>query len=252
MSPRPHEGPAEEGLSSSLLQIVHDPERVDRLREALSGFCHQSRNSLNGIKMSLYLFRREARGPIPECWDDVETIYQEVVSLFDRLQTIYRPITLTMVRSPLDMLIHHHILRWRSSFEARGLAIRVDAPDTEVPADFDPAQLGLGLDAIAAWRAEVCAAGTLTRIAWTARDGTIELCWEEVVPHHPSHSPGNALGFVPRARNTARRRVDLLELPLLARIIAAHGGRIDRTGGTAFQLRLRWPQFQGANIRSDA
>src|SRR4051794_39610109 len=90
MSPRPHEGPAEEGLSSSLLQIVHDPERVDRLRDSLRGFCHQSRNSLNGIKMSLYLFRREARGALPECWDEVETIYQDVVSLFDRLQTIYR------------------------------------------------------------------------------------------------------------------------------------------------------------------
>ena len=32
MSPQPHEGPAEEGLSSSFLRIVHDPEQVEGLR----------------------------------------------------------------------------------------------------------------------------------------------------------------------------------------------------------------------------
>src|SRR5262249_50972723 len=94
MSARPHEGPAEEGLSSSLLQIVHDPERVDRLRTALSVFCHRCRNSLNGIKMSLYLFRREARGAVPDSCVDLEAIYQQIVNLFDHLQSIYRPMAI--------------------------------------------------------------------------------------------------------------------------------------------------------------
>src|SRR5262249_5336394 len=119
MSPRPHEGPAEEGLSSSLLQIVHEPERVDRLRTVLSGFCHRCRNSLNGMKMSLYLFRREACGVVPDSWRDIEAIYQQMEHLFDHLQTIYRPMTVTTMRSPLDHLIHHHAPKWRTWCESR-------------------------------------------------------------------------------------------------------------------------------------
>ena len=60
MSPQPHDGPAEEGLSS------FDSLRRSRIRrgsttsgEMLSSFNHRCRNSLNGIKMSLYLFKRE-------------------------------------------------------------------------------------------------------------------------------------------------------------------------------------------------
>ena len=50
---------------ASILRLVDDPERVECLRKMLSSFNHQCRNSLNGIKMSLYLFKREAGGPMP-------------------------------------------------------------------------------------------------------------------------------------------------------------------------------------------
>src|SRR5262245_55838204 len=105
MSPRPHEGPAEDGLSSSLLGIVHDPDQLARLRGAMSDFCHRCRNSLNGIKMSLYLFRREAMGAAPDCWGEIESTYQQLEHFFDHLQAIYRPLTIAMVRAPLDELI---------------------------------------------------------------------------------------------------------------------------------------------------
>src|SRR5262249_40016880 len=145
MSPRPHEGPAEEGLSSSLLPIVHEAERVERLRTVLSGFCQRCRNSLNGIKLRLYLFRREARGAVPGSWGEIEAIYQQVEHLFDHLQTIYRPMTITMVRWPLGELIHHHVSKWRARFESRGLALQLHPPESEVTGDFDPGQLGVGL-----------------------------------------------------------------------------------------------------------
>ena len=51
--------------------------------------------------MSLYLFKREADGPMPECWIELERIYEELEVSFDRLQVIYRPLPVTMVRSPL-------------------------------------------------------------------------------------------------------------------------------------------------------
>ena len=169
MSPQPHEGPAEEGLSSSFLRIVHDPEQVEGLRTVLSGFCHRCRNSLNGIKMSLYLFRREARGAVPDCWGELETLYHDIEHLFEHLQTIYRPMPITMVRSPLDDLIDHHVPKWRSWFESRGRTLQLDRPEREVPADFDPAQLGAGLDALAAWRAEAGEARALTRVTLGGR-----------------------------------------------------------------------------------
>ncbi len=244
MSPRPHEGPAEEGLSSSLLRIVQEPERVQCLRAALSDYCHRYRNALNGIKMSLYLFQREARGAVPDSLDDIEAIYRQIVRLFDHLQTIYRPMAMTMVRSTLDGLIHHQVPTWRSWFESRGLTVQLDPPESEVPADFDPAQLGIGLDALAAWRAESCAPATSTRIAWMARDGWIELRWEEIASQHPRDRSDLAGRTIPPEGKSAGRRLDLLELPLLARIVAEHGGRIHRTPGEALRLVLDWPQFQ--------
>jgi hypothetical protein len=244
MSPRPHEGPAEEGLSSSFLGVVHDPERVDSLRTLLSGFCHRCRNSLNGIKMSLYLFRREARGAVPDCWGDLESIYRQVEHLFDHLQTIYRPMTLTTVRSPLDEMIDHHAPKWRSWFESRGPAIRLDPPECPVTGDFDPAHLGAGLDAMAAWRASAVDVGTLTRIAWRARDGSIEVLWEEVPSDEPPVPPEVAEGFPGREGKSSSRPVDALALPLLARIVAAHGGRLQYARDPALVVRLRWPQYQ--------
>jgi hypothetical protein len=249
MSPRPHEGPAEEGLSSSLLRIVHEAERVERLRAVLSGFCHRCRNSLNGIKMSLYLFRREARGAVPDSWGEIEAVYQQVEHFFDHLQTIYRPMTITMVRSPLDELMHHHVPKWRPWFESRGLALQVDPPECAVIADFDPAQLGVGLDAMAAWRAEVGRAGGLARVAWGGHDGSIEIRWQETTPDDPGEAPEHATVFARRdAGCSSSRLVDVLAMPLLARIVAAHGGRLHRERGTGFGMRLRWPQYRPGDV----
>jgi hypothetical protein len=243
MSPRPHEGPAEEGLSSSFLPIVQDREKVECLRTVLSGFCHRCRNSLNGIKMGLYLFRREAMGAVPHCWGELESIYHEVEHLFDHLQTIYRPMSIAMIRSHLDELIDHLVPRWRSWFESRGRSLRLDPPECEVTGDFDPARLGVGLDAMAAWRAEAADAGRLTRIAWSVRDGSIEICWEEAPCDEPPVPLEHVEGLTGRNGSAASRRVDALALPLLARIVAEHGGRLCYTREPWLIVRLRLPQF---------
>lgn len=248
MSPRPHDGTAEEGLSSSLLQIVHDTKKVERLRDVLSGFCHRCRNSLNGIKMSLYLFRREARGAVPQCWGEIEAIYQQVENLFDRLQSIYRPIPIRMVRSPLDELIRAHEPKWRSWFESRGLSLWLERPEFEVPGDFDPAQLGVGLDAMASWRAEVGPAGTVARMTWGVHDGVIEIQWRELVPQDPPDLVEHAGGLVRRDAGSCPRRLDVLALPLLARILASHGGSLTYDWGEGFGVRLRWPQYQAGGV----
>jgi hypothetical protein len=244
MSPRPHEGPAEEGLSSSLLRVVHDPQRVECLRQVLSGFCHRWRNSLNGVKMSLYLFRREARGAVPGCWGELESIYHQVEHLFDHLQTIYRPMVITRVRSPLDQLLGDHLPKWRAWYESRGRLVHLDAPDREVLGDFDPAQLGMGLDALAAWRAEACDAQRQTRVGWEARGGSIEIQWEEIADDGPFMPPEEPDGLETGSRFASVRRLDTLALPLLARVIAAHGGRLHHSYDPGLCVQLRWPQFE--------
>jgi hypothetical protein len=244
MSPQPHEGPAEEGLSSSMLPVVSRPEQIECLRRMLSGFSHRCRNSLNGIKMSLYLFRRELKAPTPGCWKELEQMYLEIERFFDHLQTIYRPMALTMVRSPLGQLVADHEPDWRSWFQSSGRTLQVEPPRQDLPGDFDPIHLGMGLDAVVAWRAEARGVRHHPRLSWRIGDGFFEVCWDEAVtscrPARPARGTGQSQG------GRVSRRVDLLALPLLARIVAAHGGQVESTQQPAigFGLKARWPQFQ--------
>ena len=120
----------------------------------LSSFNHRCRNSLNGIKMSLYLFKREVGGPMPGSLGELERSYQQLEVLFDRLQVIYRPLSLTLVRSPLGRFFDERLPSWRSCFSRRGRTLDLARPADDLPGDFDPMYLGLGLDAFVAWRAE--------------------------------------------------------------------------------------------------
>lgn len=242
MSARPHDGTAEEGLSSSLVPLVHDTRRVEHLREVLSGFCHQCRNSLNGIKLSLYLFRRESRGTVPHCFGEIEGMYQQVEQFFDRLQAVYRPMAVQMLEGSIDELIRTHGPRWRSWYESRGQALRLEPPGLAVLGDFDPNLLGQGLDAIAAWRAEVAAASTLSRVVWGLCDDGIEILWHEEARPGPPDLIEHAGGLIRRDPGTSVARVDLLAIPLLARIIASHGGTLEYHRGESFSVRIRWPR----------
>lgn len=244
MSQRSHEGPADGGLSSALLPIVQDGERLEHARSVLSGFCHRSRNVLNGIKMSLYLFRRESRSAVPDCWEEIESVYHQVEQLFDCLQTIYRPMAIAVVRSPIQDLIHHHLPKWRSWYEARGREIELEPAGRHAVGEFDPAQLGVGLDALASWRAEAAPVRGATRVGWGLEDGSIVLRWREI-PGRPADDPIRPSGAKGcDAAGSPPRRVDALALPMLARIVAAHRGRLEIEHGAGFGVCLRWPQSQ--------
>ena len=166
-------------LSSSVRVQATEPGRNDCSRRLLSGFSHRCRNSLNGIKMSLYLFRRGARGEVPTCWGEIERSYQQLESLFDNLQLIYRPMTVTAVRCSLGQVIGDQQAKWRSYFNAKGRTLELVPPEREVVGEFDPIQIGMGLDSLARWRAEAGEARWHTRITWGARDDAFEICWVE-------------------------------------------------------------------------
>jgi hypothetical protein len=244
MSPQPHDGAAEERLSSSILRLVDDPERIESLRQMLRSFNHQCRNSLNGIKMSLYLFKHEVDGPMPGCWFELERTYQELERLFDRLQVISRPLSLTLVRSPLGQLVNERLPLWRSWFSLRGRTFEVDTPGDDLPGDFDPMYLGLGLDAFVAWRAEAGHARWQAHLSWEIADGFFEVTWEEVRPTNTVLRHDREVGQAEASRPRPDGRVDALAYPLLARIVSAHGGDLQAAGDPALVMRLRWPRYQ--------
>ena len=242
MSPQPQEGLAEDELSCSILRLVDDPERIETLRQMLRSFNHQCRNSLNGIKMSLYLFKREAGGPMPQRWLELERTYQQLERLFDRLQVIYRPLSLTLVQSPFGQLVNERLHTWEPLFDLRGRALDVDPPGDDGPSEFDPMYLGLALDAFVAWRAEAGRANFETRLSWKTENESLEVSWEEALPAGvcPTTEPHR----VGAQSSRASEQIDSLALPLLARIVSAHGGSVETGNEPDFATRIRLPRFQ--------
>lgn len=248
MSPQPHQGLAEDELSSSILRLVDDPERVECLRKMLSSFNHQCRNSLNGIKMSLYLFKREAGGPMPKCWLELERTYQELERLFDRLQVIYRPLSLTLVRSPFGQLVSERRPSWASCFDARGRTFDIAPPGDDGPIDFDPMYLGLALDAFIAWRGDAGHANFETRLSWKIEDGSLEVTWTEAPSARVCLAAESHRGGVNGSRPLGQ--IDSLALPLLARIVSAHRGLLETSSEPEFTMRLQFPRFQNGGQSS--
>jgi len=205
-------------------------------------FNHRCRNSLNGIKMGLYLFKREAEGPMDPGWIELANIYEEIERMFDRLQWVYRPMSLTMVRSPLGLLVREHLSSWRFSFTEIGRTLEVERPNQDDPGDFDPMYLGLALDAFIAWRAEAGHPKSQSSVSWRIKDGCFEVSWVEARP--PCHSPGgeDEIG-IPRGPRPSVR-VDSLVLPMLAQVMAAHGGYVETTRDPAYGVKLCWPQYR--------
>jgi hypothetical protein len=242
MSPESHAAPAEEGLSCSALPAVENHERIGHLREMLSSFNHRCRNSLNGIKMSLYLFKRDVGGPMPRCLGELERSYQQLEVLFERLQLIYRPLTLTLVRSPLGRFFDERLPSWRNCFNLRGRMLDLARPADDLPGDFDPMYLALGLDAFVAWRAESGQPDGNPILSWRIVDSSFEFRWYERRLAKGSRTPerdnGQSPGFGPD------ERIDSLAHRLLNRIVAAHGGSVQTNCDPAFVTTVRWPRFQ--------
>jgi hypothetical protein len=234
-----------EGLSESLPRVIDDAEDVDWLREILSGFSHRCRDSLNGMKLGLYLCKRESPGPPPAVWRDLEQTCERIERTIDRLQLIYRPMRLTLVESELGSMIAEHEGAWRASFAVRGKELVLDPPASERPGQFDPTYLGQGLDALVSWRAEATPVRTRATLSWQCRDDRFRIEWSE---GEAGPRDGVAAAESSRPddpRTPLRRRVDSLSLPLLARIIRAHGGTLFHPPGSNRWLRMNWPRVLG-------
>jgi hypothetical protein len=237
-----HDGPAEESLVSSLLLFVRDDRHTEQLREVLSGFSHRCRNLLNGMKMSLYFVRRGAAEPLPPRWDEVETTYRAIEQLFDHLQTIYRPISLTLIRAPFGALVQDREREWRDWLRAGGGTLEILPPARESPGEFDAIHLSLGLDALLSWRCSLLSGDQMARLSWRTNESDFEVSWQESRAFPRRHGD-RALRPCGKPA-TASRIVQSLAIPLLARVVTAHRGLMELSQEPEFKVVLRWPLNQ--------
>ncbi len=221
---------AADELTSSLFQVATDPVQIHSLHRVLGTFCHQGRNILNSMKLSLYLAQRDHPQSVPNFWGELEPGYRSVELFFDRLQTICRPMNLTPLKAPLALLIDDRRESWQAvMMEHRRSLVLVPPPETTV-GEFDPVRLGEGLDAFVSWRAKSGCPDTEARLSWKTEEGHFWLEWIEERSDEVFASPIGGEGG-PAA----------LSLPLLARVVSAHQGTIDLNVADGLQLQIRWP-----------
>jgi len=225
-----HDGPnADDALTGSLFRVATDLGMVTALHDVLGGFCHECRNTLNSLKLSLYLAKRESNVPTSDMLGEVESRYHEVEQLFDRLQLICRPMRVTPIRASLALLIQERSRSWVEAMSARERELTLVPPHEPDVGDFDPVRLTESLDAFVRWRAEVGEARSPAMLRWGVRDGRFELQWHEPRAGKPAGAaPGTA-------------RPDPLALPLLARVITAHGGTTTLDVDEGLRLEATWP-----------
>jgi hypothetical protein len=237
--PSPESSVASE-LGLRLLQLVRGGEVRGTTRQVLRDFSHRCRNLLNSIRMGLYLAKRGATQPLPAQWLHVERTYLRIESLLDRVQTIYRGCTPTLVRAPLGSLIHERHSTWSEWIQRGGGQFSIEYPSEEFAGDYDPMYLGSALDALVQWRSSILTSETRACLRWRTTERSFELEWLELtssvptssVPSRPSSRPSPEIDPA----------FESLALPLLARAVMDHGGELicpDRFAG--FTLQLRWP-----------
>ena len=236
MSHHPQDGSADDALSKSLLRFIEDGQ-LPELRQALSGFNHRCRNMLNSMKMGFYLARRAATGPLPERWDELNRTYLEVERIFDLLQAIYRTMSLTLVQGPFRAVVEERGREWRGAFERESASLAIRPPSHEAAGEFDAMRLSSALDGFIAWRASRVGPGGRATLSWATTRRHFELQWTETASPVAATRASAPLCPIAALAVTGRS----LALPLLARVVAEHRGRLTWSPGNPAELRIRWP-----------
>jgi hypothetical protein len=221
-----------EAIQDRLGHLVCDPEQASALHALLGPFCHRSRNLLNSVRLSLYLAQHQEERVRDSAWNwaELERMYREVEQVFDRLQTICRPMSLALVRMSLALLMEDRRKGWVELFAARGRVLELDRAGGSDVGDYDPQCLGMALDALIDWRAEAGPSGTRARLCWGGNRGRLHVEWFERGSSAGRSLPREYAGPEP------------LALPLLGRVVAAHGGTLKQLGSAGRHLKLSWPQ----------
>ncbi len=228
-----------EELAGSLARFAESPRRTRHLHSLFGPYCHQFRNVLNSIKLSLYLARRGGRPETDGVWLDLSPRYEAVERFIDRFQQLSRPMRIDRITLPLDLLVEDRKAGWGRVLAEQGRRLILEPSGGSSPGAFDPMRLGQAFDDLVAWRARAGDPSTDLRLWWTTEDGWFHVDWDE-----PSSTAtavdrmsGGAIGSDPDQFDP----LAALTVPILTRIMTLHGGALEATGTERWRLSLRWP-----------
>jgi hypothetical protein len=221
-------GLTDTALADQLLRIARDPNLRRMVYEQLGDYCHQCRNRLNSLKLSLYLAMRHSPTADAGHWSTIDGHYQELERRVDRVQTLCRPLMLSRVTLGLDLLIDDRRAAWTRSMATAGRVLEFDPPADRAVASFDVERMGQALDSLIAWRAGDPGSAPSARLSWWVAEGESHLAWEELRTG-TSQPPSNEGAT--------------WTLPFLARIVMAHGGDYRVEDHRGWRLDLSWPSL---------
>jgi len=219
-----------DGLDAPLWQVAADPELAPQLHDLLGEFCDKARNRLNSMNLALFLAKRQE--PVnPSRWETLDQSYYQTLRLVEQVQTICRPITLSPMRLDLGLMLEDRRRDWEVELEAVGQRLHWQPPKEPVEGWVDPSRLVSALDTWVKCRAGRGSPGSSVRLSWRAIRGDLAISWEEQLVAN-------------RTRGTREKNGDSasLALPILARILQAHGGRSTLSMSQGLCLVLQWPK----------
>jgi hypothetical protein len=222
-------GGNDQTLGDQLLQVARDPDLRQSVYEHLREYCHQCRNRLNSLKLSIYLAMKQSPTPTDDRWVEIDRHYQDLEKRVEQIQFLCRPIALCQVTLGLDLLVEDRRVVWEALMAEQGRELELVPPAERAVASFDVESLGKALDALVAWRAADRSAAGLARLRWWVDAGTAHLAWEE------SAEIGRPPGL------PASDEAPPWTLPILARIVEAHGGDYKIQHERGWRLEFAWP-----------
>jgi hypothetical protein len=241
--------PCAERLAEALLPIAADPGQTRHLHEILGAYCHQCRNLLHSLKLCLFLARRGsgAQGDDDAIWRSLEATNRELERFLDRLHQLCRPTPLSTIRVGLEVLVADRREEWSRVLAERGRLLVLGRRGGDAEGAFDPIRLGQALDDLVAWRARDGTPGTALRLRYGTDEGSFGLEWDEPGgrPQERRDQPWPGPASLEQicddgAGDVATAAYRALTIPVLARVMALHGGLLETTDSGRWRLRLRW------------
>lgn len=225
-------------LYGHLMQIAGDHAMRDELSRMMGDYCHQCRNRLNSLKLSIYLARKQGNGSSLSSWSSIESDYKALEDQVERLQAICRPIPIAPVLIDFALLIDDRSSSWRDALSRHGRGLRVDPPMQRCDVCFDVDRVGTAFDALVHWRASRPPAdgsrSETVLLAWGREGDDFVIRWTERLSDD-RQSPD---------------AVDAWSLPILSRVVSEHGGSVEIVDQPGWMLIARWPARIGLQDRS--
>ena len=222
-----------------LLKIAGDSELTKHLHKVIGTYCHQVRNQLNSIKLSLYFAKRVATAVDHSRWNELDSHYLDLERWLDRLQLVCRPLQLQTFPLPFGLLIEERRESWTEAARQNGGSLLIQPVEPILNVAVDLGRLGQALDDLADWRFPSAPPNTTFQLDWKQEGGFLVFLWKEKWDR-PAIEPDDP---IPVNRSQLSR--EGLTLPLILRMVSLHGGTMNCSSDVGWELSIRLPMDSG-------